>query len=119
MSVKVKPGVTFNVIAPAGYMILDSLKAASKTLGFDLTITSGDDGAHSGPTDPHKTGEAYDVRSNDLAHEQKAQVLHAVMGALEMGRFYGFLEGMDTANEHFHFQRSKGTAFSAQDMLDA
>jgi hypothetical protein len=119
MSVKIKPGVEFAVVAPGGFLILQSLKAASKTLGIDLTITSGTDGAHSGPTDPHKTGEAYDVRSNDLAHEQKAQVLNAVMGELEMGRFYGFLEGMGTANEHFHFQRSKGTTFSVEDFLNA
>ena len=119
MSVKVKPGVRFDVIAPGGYLILAAIKAASKELGLDLTITSGTDGAHSGPKDPHKTGEAYDVRSHDFSHEQKAQILEVIMGRLEHGRFYGFLEGMNTPTEHFHCQRSKGTTFSAEEMLNA
>lgn len=117
--IKVKPGVKFDVIRPAGYLILAAVKSASKTLGLDLTITSACDGAHSGPLDPHKTGEAYDVRSHDFDPTQKAEVLGAIMGSLEMGRFYGYVEGMGSDNEHYHIQRSKGTTFSAEDMLNA
>ena len=105
--IKIKPGVKFDVIGPAGYMILDSLKHATKALKIDLTITSGTDGDHSGPTDPHKTGEAYDVRSNDLPHEKKFVVLYTILGHLEQGRFYGFLEGMGTSEEHMHFQKAR------------
>lgn len=119
MSVRVKAGVEFAIVAPAGFVILTAIKQASKDLGIDLTITSGTDGAHSGPKDPHKTGEAYDVRSHDFSHEQKMAVLRAVMGSLEVGRFYGFLEGMNGPDEHFHFQRSKGTTFSTEDFLNA
>ena len=119
MSVLVKQGVEFAVIAPGGFLILQAVKAASKSLGFDLTITSGTDGVHSGPLDPHRTGEAFDVRSNDLAHDQKVAVLNAVMSGLELGRFYGFLEGMGSPDEHFHFQRSKNTTFTALDLLNA
>ncbi len=40
----------------------------------DLTITSGTDGAHSGPGDPHYHGEAYDVRSHDLDDVTKPEL---------------------------------------------
>lgn len=119
MSVRVKPGVEFAVVAPAGFMILAAIKKASKDLGIDLTITSGTDGKHSGPSDPHYTGNAIDLRSNDLDAEHKAQVLNAIMGQLEFGRFSGFLEGMNTPNEHFHFQVAKNTTFSVEDFLNA
>lgn len=117
MSVKVKPGVEFAVVAPAGFLILQAVKAASRVLKVDLTITSGTDGKHSGPTDPHKTGEAFDIRSRGVDPETKALVLNAVMGELPPLRFYGFLEGAGTANEHFHIQRSKGTTFAVADLL--
>lgn len=117
MSVKVKTGVTFNVIAPAGYLILDALKAASRKLGQDLTITSGTDGVHSGPGDPHHLGNAYDVRSHDFAPDVKAQVLSTVMADLGWQHFYGFVEAPGTENEHYHFQVKRATPFSILDFL--
>lgn len=117
--VNVKPGVEFTVIAPGGYMILQAIKDASKSLKLDLTITSGTDGVHSGPLDPHHTGEAYDIRSHDFDPQTKAQVLNAIMGDLEMGRFYGFLEGMGGADEHIHVQRARSTVFTAEDLLNS
>jgi hypothetical protein len=119
--------------------ILDALQRASETLSIDLTITSGTDGAHSGPTDPHHLGRAYDVRSHDLSN--KDAVLLSVMQALNDGpvsttqelkrsiwvvqpdgspreqgeglitaRFFGWLEAEGTPNEHFHFQWRHGVA---------
>lgn len=117
--IKVKPGVEFSVIAPAGYMILSALKYTSKLLGMDLTITSGTDGEHSGPTDPHHAGEAYDVRSHDLQPSVKSAVLMAMMNELGTNHFYGFLESPGTDGEHFHIQRAKGTTFSVEDFLNA
>ena len=115
--IRVKPGVEFAVIGPAGYVIIEALKAASRKLGQDLTITSGTDGAHSGPTDPHHTGEAYDVRSHDFPAALRFVVLKTIMDALDPARFYGFLEAPDTDNEHFHIQRRHGTTFTALDLL--
>ena len=117
MSILVKPGVEFSVIAPAGYLILDALKQASKTLGLDLTITSGTDGLHSGPLDPHHTGEAFDVRSHDLSPDVKDRVLAAIVGELGTVQFFAFLEAAGTDNEHFHAQRKKGTTFTVEDFL--
>lgn len=110
VSVHVKAGVRFDVIAPAGYCILTALKAASLGLNVPLTITSGTDGEHSGPDDPHHYGEAYDVRSHDYDEDTKQRILDGVLGRLG-DDFYGFVEASGTSNEHYHIQRRKGTTF--------
>jgi hypothetical protein len=115
--IRVKPGVEFAVVAPAGFLILQALRAASDELGVDLTITSGTDGAHSGPADPHHRGEAYDVRSHDLDPAVRARTLGLVMVDLGWQRFFGFIESPETPNAHFHFQKKKGTAFTVADLL--
>lgn len=118
----VKSGVTF-VYAPAGFKILEAIKGAAQGLNIDVTITSGSDGLHSGPQDPHHSGEAYDVRSKDLAPEVKQALLRAIQRRLgddlPVRRFYSFLESPGTANEHIHVQRRNGTVFSILDYLDA
>ncbi len=120
--VKVKPGVAFDVVAPAGYVILDALKKASNLLGKDLTITSGTDGVHSGPGDPHETGEAFDVRSHDFPPALQKLVLAVIMVQLDgrmKDRFYGSLEKQGQPDEHYHLQRRKGTTFGIEDLLNA
>jgi hypothetical protein len=119
VSVKVKPGVAFNVIGPAGYQILTALKETSRLLGVDLVITSGSDGLHSGPFDPHKTGEAYDVRSHDFDNDMKAKVLETMLFVLGPDRFYGVIEDAGGANEHYHFQRRIGTRYTMEDFFNA
>lgn len=109
--VRVKDGVTFNVIAPAGFRILSAIDQVAGVSDFDLRITSGDDGEHSGPTDPHKLGEAYDVGSKEHPPDRKTMILNKIMNILGFDRFYGFLESPDTESEHFHFQRKKGTTY--------
>lgn len=106
-----KDGVLFDIIAPGGFEIIYALKRTATALLADLTITSGTDGEHSGPTDPHKRGEAYDVRSHDFSPEQKQRVLTTVMGLLGVDYFYGFLEDSTEDGEHFHFQVKRGTAY--------
>jgi hypothetical protein len=102
----VKPGVTFKEPpVPAGLLILFALRTVAIELGLDLTITSGTDGVHSGPTDPHHLGEAFDVRSHDLVPELRPRVVHAVMELLGDELFYGFLEAAGTSNEHFHCRK--------------
>lgn len=105
-----KPGVLFSLIAPGGFRILSAIDQAAAKLGQDLTITSACDGQHSGPNDPHHRGEAYDVRSHDLAEDQKQRLLAEVNQALGPA-FYGFLEAAGTDNEHFHWQVKKGTVY--------
>lgn len=119
MAIKVADGVQFAVIAPAGFEILRALAEVSKTLGLDLTITSGTDGDHSGESDPHHLGAAYDVRSHDLINKQ--DVLTAIMeqlgqpspssGGYVTAKFFGWLEQAGTDNEHFHFQLRRGQVY--------
>ena len=118
VSVIVKPGVLFDVIAPAGYKILIALKSASKALNLDLTITSGTDGQHSGPLDPHHEGEAYDIRTHDFDGPTKTAVLQAIMQPLGWDRFYGTIEAPGLANEHIHCQRKIGTRYTVEDLLN-
>jgi hypothetical protein len=117
VALKVKPGVRFDVVAPAGYRILEALRLASRRLGHDLTITCGSE-AHD-PADPHSLGEAFDVRCHDLMPEDRPKVVPAVMDELGWERFYGVLEAPNTSNAHFHFQRRKGTVYTFADYLAA
>lgn len=116
---KTADGVQFAVIAPAGFEILRALSTVSKAVGLDLTITSGTDGEHSGPADPHHSGMAYDVRSHDVLNKQ--DLLTAVMtelgqpspssGGYVTAKFFGWLEQAGTDNEHFHFQLRHGQTY--------
>lgn len=108
---KTKEGVLFVKIAPGGFRILSAIDQTSAALSVDLVITSGTDGEHSGPNDPHHRGEAFDVRSQGYSAELKQQILDGIMRRLGFERFYGFLEAKDTANEHFHFQVKKGITY--------
>lgn len=114
---KVKDGVEF-LVAPSGIAILQALKTVSKLLNIDLTITSGSDGAHSGPFDPHKRGEAYDIRSHDMQLDMKQKVLDMVNSELGPS-FYGFLENPGESGEHFHFQIKRGTIFDIKEFLNS
>lgn len=106
-----KEGVLFEKIAPAGFRILSAIDQVSQALSVNLVITSGTDGLHSGPNDPHHRGEAFDVRSQSFNVDLKQQILDGIMRRLGFDRFYGFLESEATANEHFHFQTKKGTTY--------
>lgn len=109
--IRVKEAVSFAKIAPAGFRILSALDQVAAKLDADLIITSGCDGTHSGPEDPHHSGEAYDVRSHDFDQLTKDKILAAAMTILGWSAFYVFLEAEGTDNEHFHFQRKKGTVY--------
>lgn len=128
----VKPGVKFAIIAPAGFRILEALKAAAAQLDVELTITSACDGLHAGAGDPHAQGEAYDVRSHDFDTDRKWAILRAVMihlqrgaldapiegsGGLFTAHFFGWIEHPGEFDEHFHFQRRKGTTYTIADWL--
>lgn len=117
--VRVKPGVQFNVIAPAGFRLLAALDNAALSLGHDLTITSGTDGEHSGSDDPHHSGNAYDVRSQDVPDKQAVLITVLSLlgtpvpssGGFVTDKFFGWLEQAGTANEHFHFQLRHGQEY--------
>lgn len=115
MRVSIKPGVQFSIIAPGGFAILSALKTIAQRV--DMTITSGTDGVHSGPTDPHYRGEAYDVRSHDLDDGGKQQVLNDLTQLLGTVKFYFFLENPGQMTEHFHIQVRNGQTYTIGDLL--
>lgn len=117
-----KGGVLFERIAPAGFRILGALERVAREYRLDLVITSGTDGAHSGPNDPHKRGVAYDVRTHNLPPEQVLHVLQRVMvelcdsdetlqqvsGGLASAKFFGQFEHPGKPSAHLHFQLRHG-----------
>jgi hypothetical protein len=121
MALLVKPEVDFGPsLAPAGARILDVLKTLAPSYDFDITITSARDGAHSGPADPHHTGEAFDIRSNGLADSQIRRLLADVQRLLYTStprRFYAFYEAPGTPNAHLHIQRRAGSSYTVTDYL--
>lgn len=120
---RVKDGVHFDIIAPAGFRILAAFDAATKVMGRDLTITCGSD-SHP-PNDPHSRGEAMDLRANDLSDGQ----ILALTGFLEttLGPRFTVLYETPTmpsgvlaqiayvnaaaTGTHIHVQPVKGTVF--------
>lgn len=123
-SVRVKPGVEFTTIAPAGLHILAAIEYAADACNLDLTITSACDGLHSGPDDPHHFGCAYDVRCHDMTPDQKLDVLYEIMSqlattpfadsqatAITTERFFGWIEDAGGPNEHLHIQLRHGVAY--------
>jgi hypothetical protein len=107
--VRVKDGVQFTVIAPAGFRILAAIDAACKKIGHDVTITSACDGTHSGVDDPHHKGRAYDIRTHDVPDKQA--LLDAIVAELGTEHFFAFIEDPNTDNEHIHAQQRKNTVY--------
>ena len=119
-TIHVKYGVVFTPqLPPAGARILEVLKRLVNSYMFDVTITSASDGEHSGPVDPHHTGEAFDLRVHGLTEAQKSLLLHDLQAGLykEPRQFYAFLEAPETLNEHIHVQRRNGVTYTMLDYL--
>ena len=107
--VLVKDGVMFKMGAPGGFVILAAITGACAAIGHDVTITSGSDGEHSGPNDPHHSGNAYDVRTHDVP--DKNALLLEIEKRLDPGCFFAFIEDPGGPNEHIHAQVRKGTVY--------
>jgi hypothetical protein len=128
-AVRVKEGVTFTAITPAGFRILAAIEGAARALHVDLTITSACDGEHSGPDDPHHCGEAYDVRTHGFTEPVKDTIVFAILRACAdagdglpepipgiphsraTSRFFGFIESPGEPNEHIHVQLRRGRVY--------
>lgn len=124
MIVRVKPGVRFTTIAPAGFRLLAALEHVARTLQIVLVVTCACD-AHAA-ADPHTLGEAYDVRTKPLTLDEKTRVLRALLLALSQGpgdeptytglglatrKFYGQIENLGTDTEHLHVQRRQRATY--------
>ena len=128
--VRIKPGVRFDdpnnpgtpMIAPGGFVLLGAFASAARKLGQDFEITSGTDGEHTGPEDPHKEGKAYDGHSKNFNNKEVVIQLilsladdscspFATSGGWATTYFFGWLEDAGTPNEHFHFQQRHGVEY--------
>lgn len=125
-AVRVKAGVQFTVISPAGFRMLGAIERAARALAIELVITSACDGDHSGPGDPHHDGEAYDLRTRALTDIQKDTLcfeiirgcsddvpalplpIYGVPRSQASSTFFAFVEAAGTPNEHIHVQLRKG-----------
>lgn len=123
-AIRSKPGVEFSTIAPAGFHILVALDHAAQVTGRDVTITSGTDGIHSGPDDPHHFGCAYDIRCHDLVPDDKLTLLYQIMlelattpfadsraAQITTEQFFGWVEDAGQPNEHIHIQLRHGKQY--------
>jgi hypothetical protein len=114
--VRIKDGVEF-IITSACIHMMSALDMVARQSHIDLWITSGSDGKHSGPLDPHKFGKALDVRTHNLPDKQI--VLNRLRVVLPEDRFYVFIEDPDEvthadpdkSNEHIHMQVKQGTEY--------
>lgn len=123
--VRVKPGVVFTTISPAGFRLLAAIDAVAMFLGYDLTITSACDGTHSGTSDPHHAGSAFDIRTKTLAPSVKDDALRLLLEHLaghgetlqpvSIGfattLFYAQIEDRGGENEHIHCQLRTGRTY--------
>jgi len=125
--VRVKPGVCFTTIAPAGFRLLSAIETTARALGVTLTITCACE-AHP-PSDPHTHGEAYDLRTHNLSAAMQDAVLRRVLtaccdetaeppdlllpisGGLATRQFFGQLERVGQPSEHLHVQLRRGAVY--------
>ncbi len=121
--VRVKDGVKFDRIAPAGFKILAILQNATFIFDRDFVITNGTEGHPA--TDPHTEGSAYDVRVSGLP-EATILAMHSYFKS-NLGPLFtvlyeaptkpsGVLGAITYANPkasgpHFHIQRKAGTVY--------
>lgn len=118
------PGVKFDRIAPAGARIIGALDAYARFVGKRLVVTCGTEGH--GPTDPHTTGDAYDLSVQGWSDEDILDGHRWFCDELP-GMWFttlyevretptGLLLGIAFVNPeatgpHFHLQRKKGTVY--------
>lgn len=122
--VRMKEGVSFARLLPAGVRILSAVDQACEWLNRDLTISCGNEGH--GALDPHTLGEAVDVSVMLLSPPTIAKLLQWLRQLLGPA-FYAQYETHTPPDDpqlraiavvnpaatapHIHIQRAKGTVF--------
>lgn len=123
-SLRHRSSARFDRIAPAGFRILSALDRATELMSTDLLITCGTDSHPS--SDPHATGEAYDVSVASLAPNQIVNLKH--MLEEDLGTLFTVLfetptkpvdsrlapiayVNKDATGPHLHIQRKRGTIY--------
>lgn len=122
--VRTKDGVRFDRIAPAGFVILAALHAASQVFSQDVWISCGTE-AHPA-VDPHTLGEAFDVSVATCTPDDVMRLktfLEKALSSLFMVQYESPYQPDDaklrtivTINAqatapHIHVQRRRGTIY--------
>lgn len=126
MVVRFAPSVAIRP-ASAGVRILSALDQAAQALNLPVYVTSGAEIAGRAGSDPHMTGEAFDVRVRDYTTDQIVALHSALIALLPRDQFTVLYEGPaphpvaklaaiqyvnpKATGFHFHIQRKKGTTF--------
>jgi|SRR6185369_2670830 len=103
--VRVKDGVKFDRISPAGFKMLAVIQNATYIFDRDLTITCGTD-SHP-PTDPHSRGEAYDLRTigmSDQVIKELVAYLKTQLGPLFFVQYETPGVNLTATAAHIHMQ---------------
>ncbi len=127
---RIRAGATIQNPAPAGLRILSALDQWALMADQDVVITSGDEGSDwRAPTDPHQTGEAYDVSLKGFDPEQLVtayrflaktlgarftvlfEVPPAIISTLPQALIDIAWVNTKATGMHFHLQRKRGTTF--------
>lgn len=126
---RLKPGAGVSNPAPAGFRILSALDQFAATRPTDVYITSGNEAEWRAPTDPHQTGEAFDISVKGWEPPEIVRAYKFLGGAL--GPLFTVLfevpsavadslppllrdiayRNADATGMHFHIQRRKGTTY--------
>jgi len=122
--IRVRDGVEFARIAPAGFVILSAFHSATQVLHVDIWITCGTD-SHAGG-DPHPSGEAYDISVGAYSVDMVLE-LHTFLEKALGPLFTVLYESPRSPDDprlrsivwvnpgasapHLHVQRKKGTIY--------
>ena len=92
-----------NAKGPITPQTAQSMSCMDACLGRDIAITSANDGTHSGPKDPHLSGQACDVGKNSNPGLKRDKVKACFIQCFPAKSSYGQEEG-----NHYHLQTRPG-----------
>ena len=119
-------------LKPAGLRIICEAVNIAKDLPYNVGVTSGTDGQHSGPPDPHHRGEAIDFMTRNMPTMgdkyafASAMIFRLVDGTSDTpfrvngkddsagwacARWFAFVEDPGLPNEHIHVQLRQGCVY--------
>lgn len=114
--------VRFDRMTGDGFRILAAASDFARDFPTDIYLTSGTEGVHSGPQDPHPMGRAYDFETHLWGHDTKQAFVRAIVERAEgngaaaaqvnlgwgTAHYWGWIEQEGQPTEHAHVQYRKG-----------
>ena len=104
----IKSSVRFKTINKYGVQFFAAVLKCEEVMGLPITITSGNDSVHkpsNGSLSFHGEDKAWDIRINDISHEQAEQRREFLKAWLGYGWDVIIERFDDPANDHIHCER--------------